>query len=59
MCVEAIRRWEPRVKDVRATARAFDDQGRVDVLISFTIKATGERVTNREYPYYLGNQGAF
>lgn len=51
--IEAVRRWEPRVKEITATATPFEAEGRVDVLLSCKIKATGQTLS-KVYPYYLG-----
>jgi phage baseplate assembly protein W len=50
---EAIRDWEPRVKDIEVTARPDPaDNGRVLLEVGYTVRSTNN-LFNQVYPFYL------
>ncbi|MOA39784.1 Lysozyme [compost metagenome] len=50
---EAIRIWEPRVKDVEVEARPDrQNNGRVLLHVSYTVRSTNN-LFNQVYPFYL------
>lgn len=52
-CMDALLKWEPRIRDVEVEAEpARDEPTRIDVVIRFRIRATNV-VRNLVYPFYL------
>jgi uncharacterized protein len=51
MIREAIQLHEPRIKLERLAITPFENEGRLDILISYIVRSTNTRF-NRVYPFY-------
>ena len=55
-CEEALRKWEPRIQDIHASADVSSSApNRLDIRISYVVRATNQK-RNLVFPFYLRSQ---